>query len=301
MNVLDTKIKNVTHNDGDIISWVAADEKWEVVGAGTISGSVGPQGPQGPEGGPQGPQGPQGEDGDTGAQGPQGDTGDTGAQGPQGEEGPQGPQGDTGDQGPQGPQGEVGPQGPSDGPQGDQGPQGPQGDQGPQGETGETGAQGPSGNLSSTRAVRMTKDANQTISDSTYTAISFGTAVYDDDSLWNSGGSYYDVPADGYYAAAGTAFWSVQTIGGAGVSYRIGISQWDDSTSIEDGIVVERRDQDGGGVFNMHIGTPNIKCVTGDRISLYGWHNTGSDKQVLTGGTPGPYRTQFVVNFVGPI
>lgn len=115
--------------DGDVLAYDAAEQKWKNSNTDSLVGPQGPEGPQGPAG-PTGPQGPAGATGATGPQGPQGETGPAGADSTvPGPEGPQGPQGDTGATGPQGPQGIQGIQGET-GATGATGPQGPQGDPG---------------------------------------------------------------------------------------------------------------------------------------------------------------------------
>lgn len=106
-----------TTNNGTAFLYVAADNKWIIVGLTGIQGAQGDTGVQG-ETGEQGDQGETGSQGETGAQGEtgtgiQGETGTVGAQGDTGSQGETGAgiQGETGVQGETGDQGETGTEG----------------------------------------------------------------------------------------------------------------------------------------------------------------------------------------------
>jgi hypothetical protein len=147
---------NGSKDDGDVLAWVAANNRWEPVAP--DSGATGPAGPTGATGpvgatGAAGTIGVDGSTGATGATGPQGATGAAGTIGVDGSTGPTGATGvgTTGATGVAGPTGATGVSG-ATGPSGPEGPTGAQGTAGADGATGATGATGPIGITGATGA-----------------------------------------------------------------------------------------------------------------------------------------------------
>ncbi len=137
---------NGNKDDGDVLAWIAANNRWEPVAP--DSGATGPAGPTGATGpvgatGAAGTIGVDGSTGATGATGPQGATGAAGTIGVDGSTGATGATGvgTTGATGVAGPTGATGVSG-ATGPSGPEGPTGAQGTAGADGATGATGATG---------------------------------------------------------------------------------------------------------------------------------------------------------------
>ncbi|MGE4234617.1 MAG: hypothetical protein AB7F43_14960, partial [Bacteriovoracia bacterium] len=162
------------------------------------TGSTGPTGSTGATGsaGPTGSSGPTGSIGATGSAGPTGSTGATGSAGPTGSTGAQGPTGSAGINGATGPTGVAG----ATGSAGTNGATGPTGSSGTPGATGSVGPTGPAGAsaVNGPAANIYGPSSTITLSNATWTAVTWGGERFDTDTMWSSG-SHIDINTTGKY------------------------------------------------------------------------------------------------------
>ena len=122
------------------------------------------------------------------------------------------------------------------------------------------------------RLSRVYRSSNQTISNTTDTAVSFNTEQYDTDDFWTSGqATRITIPVDGYYHITSMIAWEQNNTG-----YRRHWLRLNGSTAIAESRVEPSDLSDSGSLVETAY-----YFNVGDYVEVYVWHNKGSSSNVL--------------------
>lgn len=145
-----------------------------------------------------------------------------------------------------------------------------------------------SGSDLQTISARVRRSTNQTINDSTFTAVSFDTVIYDNGGLWDSSiPTKLTAPISGVYMLTASVEWASNTSGDRN-TYIV--------TSTTTPAIDLRRAAAGGTVQVTIAGLASLS--EGEAAELYGWQNRGGTLNI---NTQVDYSPVLAMHWLGPV